>query len=55
MARGFSQSMCFPIEILIKLFENDKVKNSTDKDTKSLLRASKTPVEAIRLFDKLNG
>ena len=29
--------------------------NSTDKDTKSLLRASKTPVEAIKLFDKLNG
>ena len=39
----------------VKLFENDKVKNSTDKDTKSLLRASKNPVEAIRLFDKLNG
>ena len=39
----------------VKLFENDKVKNSTDKDTKALLRASKTPVEAIKLFDKLNG
>ena len=39
----------------VKLFENDIVKNSTDKDTKSLLRASKTPVEAIKLFDKLNG
>ena len=39
----------------VKVFEQDKVKNSTDKDTKSLLRASKNPVEAIRLFDKLNG
>ena len=39
----------------VKLFENDIVKNSTDKDTKSLLRSAKTPVEAIKLFDKLNG
>ena len=39
----------------VKLFEHDKVKNSTDKDTKSLLRSAKTPVEAIKLFDKLNG
>ena len=39
----------------VKLFENDKVKNSTDKDTKSLLRSAKTPVEAIKLFDKING
>ena len=39
----------------VKLFENDIVKNSADKDTKSLLRSAKTPVEAIKLFDKLNG
>ena len=39
----------------VKLFENDIVKNSTDKDTKSLLRSAKTPIEAIKLFDKLNG
>ena len=39
----------------VKLFENDIVKNNTDKDTKSLLRSAKTPVEAIKLFDKLNG
>ena len=39
----------------VKLFENDIVKNSADKDIKSLLRSAKTPVEAIKLFDKLNG
>ena len=31
------------------------LKNSKDKDTKSLLRSAKTPVEAIKLFDKING
>ena len=39
----------------VKLFENYIVNNSADKDTKSLLRSAKTPVEAIKLFDKLNG
>jgi len=39
----------------VKLFEHEKVKTSTDKDTKSALRAAKSPIEAIKLFDKLNG
>ena len=39
----------------VKIFENDKVKASTDKETKSALRSAKSPIEEIKLFDKLNG
>ena len=52
---GDKQSAETLFAMKVKLFENDIVKNSTDKDTKSLLRSAKTPVEAIKLFDKLNG
>lgn len=39
----------------VKLFENDKVKNSTNKELKSKMRSSKNPIEAISLFKELNG
>ena len=40
---------------VVEVFENDKVKSCTDKDLKSSLRAAKTPVEIISLFNKING
>ena len=39
----------------VKVFENDIVKNSKDKDTKSLLRSAKTIVDLISIFNKING
>jgi len=39
----------------VKIFENDKVKSCNDKALKSSLRAAKTPVDIISLFDKING
>ena len=39
----------------VKLFEHEKVKSCTDKELKSSLRAAKTPVEIISLFNKING
>ena len=39
----------------VKLFEHEKVKSSSDKDLKSAMRSAKNPIEAIKLFDKLNG
>ena len=39
----------------VKLFEHEKVKSCTDKDIKSGIRSAKNPIEAIKLFDKING
>ena len=39
----------------VKLFEHEKVKSCTDKNLKSSLRSAKNPIEAIKLFDKING
>lgn len=39
----------------VKIFENDKVKACDDRDLKSSLRATKTPVEIISLYNKING
>tara|TARA_Y100000592_G_C5402472_1_gene283840 strand:- start:569 stop:1045 length:477 start_codon:yes stop_codon:yes gene_type:complete len=52
---GDRQSAETLFALKVKLFENDKVKSCTDKDLKSSLRAAKTPVEIISLFNKING
>jgi len=39
----------------VKLFEHEKVKSCTDKNIKSGIRSAKNPIEAIKLFDKING
>jgi len=41
--------------IKVKLFEKDIVKNSQNKEIKSKLRASKSPIELLSLYNELNG
>ena len=48
-----SAEMLFALKV--KLFEHEKVKSCTDKDIKSGIRSAKNPIEAIKLFDKING
>tara|TARA_B100000073_G_scaffold318134_1_gene296030 strand:+ start:575 stop:1051 length:477 start_codon:yes stop_codon:yes gene_type:complete len=48
-----SAEMLFALKV--KLFEHEKVKSCTDKELKSSLRSAKNPIEAIKLFDKING
>ena len=39
----------------VKLFEKNQVKNSNNKELKSKLRASKSPIELISIYNVLNG
>ena len=52
---GDKQSAETLFAMKVKLFEHEKVKSCTDKDIKSGIRSAKNPIEAIKLFDKING
>ncbi len=52
---GDKQSAEILFALKVKIFENDKVKACDDRDLKSSLRAAKTPVEIISLYNKING
>ena len=54
---GFDENNKSHLDLLftlkLKLFEIEKVKNSTDEDGKSLIRKSMTPVDVLNAFKNL--
>jgi len=52
---GNKQSAEILFALKVKIFEQDKVKNCTDKELLKQLRSSKNPVELISVFSKING
>ena len=50
-----NQSVEILFALKVKIFEQDKVKNCTDKELLKQLRSSNNPVELISVFSKING
>ena len=42
----------FMFTLKLKIFDLDKVKNSKDEDTKTVIRNAKTPIEILNAFSK---